>query len=360
MRRHTLQAAFATAALLLSPGVASAHVKYVVDGGGAGNAVRLLATVASDPLSLALILGTGGGVVVAAAGYLRYRPAGDDIRAFRAVMDDYRDLLPWLLRLSVGLPLVGAGFAGYFFTPLVPAPTRLFGVAVGFLLLFGLATRLAAVVGLVGYLVGLAFRPELFLAFEYVPAFLAIVLVGGGRPSADQLIARMADDDRTLYSRVDPFYRRVAVPFERRIAPYRPFVPTILRVGMGLSFVYLGVAQKLMNPVEALAVVEKYDLTAVVPVLPELWVVGAGLAEAVVGLALLFGAFTRASSLVAFGLFTTTLFGLPDDPVLAHISLFGLVSALLVTGGGPFSFDAWMARETRSERTSPRTETGGD
>jgi len=38
----------------------------------------------------------------------------------------------------------------------------------------------------------------------------------------------------------------------------------------------------------------------------------------------------------------TTLFGLPDDPVVAHISLFGLVSALLITGSGPYSVDAWL------------------
>jgi len=38
----------------------------------------------------------------------------------------------------------------------------------------------------------------------------------------------------------------------------------------------------------------------------------------------------------------TTLFGLPDDPVVAHISLFGLVSALLITGAGPYSIDSWL------------------
>jgi uncharacterized membrane protein YphA (DoxX/SURF4 family) len=55
------------------------------------------------------------------------------------------------------------------------------------------------------------------------------------------------------------------------------------------------------------------------------------------------GAFTRASALVALGLFVTTLFGLPDDPVLAHVSLFGLASALLITGAGRYSLDAWLS-----------------
>jgi uncharacterized membrane protein YphA (DoxX/SURF4 family) len=145
------------------------------------------------------------------------------------------------------------------------------------------------------------------------------------------------------------------MPVARRIEPYRSAVPTVLRVGLGLTFAYLGVTQKLMNPADSLAVVEKYALTTVVPVSPDLWVVGAGLAELLVGALLVLGAFTRASALVALGLFVTTLFGLPDDPVLAHVSLFGLASALLITGAGRYSLDAWLSTaEDRAERPGGR------
>jgi uncharacterized membrane protein YphA (DoxX/SURF4 family) len=277
----------------------------------------------------------------------------------RELLAGYRDLLPWLLRLSVGLPLVGAGFNSYLFTPVFTPGSplvRLFGITVGFLLLFGFGTRLVAAVGLGVYLWALAQSPDLLLAFEYVPGFLAIALVGGGRPSADQVVARMAADERTLYSRIDPFYRRVAVPFVERVEPYRALVPLVLRTGMGVAFVYLGVVQKLANPGDSLAVVAKYDLTAVVPVDPALWVVGAGVVEAAVGVALLTGVFVRLFSGVAFLLLTTTLFGLPDDPVVAHISVFGLVSALLVTGAGRRSFDAWAAREVPDGTPTPLEE----
>lgn len=339
--------------LLATAGRASAHVKYVTTESGAGDAVEFLVSALSDPFALA-VLGAGGVAALAAVVlYLRVRPARRDVAVFRKTMAGYDDLLPWLLRLSVGLPLVGAGFAGYFFSPVVhtaaPTFTRLFGIGVGFLLLFGFGTRFVAAVGLLAYLVGLAFEPALFLAVEYVPGFLAIVLLGGGRPSADHLVSRLAAAD-TAYSRIDPFYRAVAVPFVRRTRGYGSLVPVVLRVGLGISFVYLGVVQKLLNPGEALAVVAKYHLTAVVPVAPELWVVGAGLTEALVGVALLAGAFTRAAAAVSFLLFTTTLFGLPDDPVLAHISLFGLVSALLVTGAGPFSVDASLRDGEDAER----------
>ncbi|WP_152041861.1 DoxX family protein [Salinigranum salinum] len=340
-------------------GPARAHVQYVTPGGDAVDAFDFFLATLADPLNAGLL---GGGAAVGAVGllaYLRVRPVRRDVLRLRELLAGYGDLLPWLLRLSVGLPLVGAGFNGYLFTPVfAPASpaVRLFGITVGFLLLFGFGTRLVAAFGLLVYGWALAQSPALLLAFEYVPGFLAIALVGGGRPSADQIVARMAADERTLYSQIDPFYRRVAVPFVERVDDYREYVPLVLRAGMGVAFVYLGVVQKLANPGDSLAVVAKYDLTAVVPVDPALWVVGAGLTETAVGMALLAGVFVRLFSGVAFVLLTTTLFGLPDDPVVAHISVFGLVSALLVTGAGPLSFDAWAAKEVPDSVPEPLEE----
>ncbi len=107
--------------------------------------------------------------------------------------------------------------------------------------------------------------------------------------------------------------------------------------------------QKILQPGLALSVVDRYDLTAVIPVAPELWVLGAGLAETALGLALLFGVFTRASAATAIGMFTLTLFALPDDPVLAHVALFGMASAVLITGSGP---TRWTVTSSASRVTS--------
>ncbi len=128
---------------------------------------------------------------------------------------------------------------------------------------------------------------------------------------------------------------------------------------MGVTFIYLGLFQKLAEPGQALLVVEKYNLTAVVPVDPGMWVLGAGLTEMLVGLVLIFGFMTRGAAAVSSGLFTTTLFGLPDDPVLAHITLFGMASAVFTMGTGPLSFGDWFGRPARatgrpsSRRTEP-------
>jgi uncharacterized membrane protein YphA (DoxX/SURF4 family) len=352
--RHTVGVAAtgiaALSALAVGPGPVVAHIDYVTDETSKGDPIALLASVFSEPLNVALLAGGAVAVIGTALVYLRLLPARRDVAVFRETMESYRDLMPWLLRLSFGLPLVGAGFAGYLFSPsvepfipLVFAPSRLFQIGVGFLLLFGLATRAVAVFVLAVYLLELATDPRLLLANEYVTGMVVLVLIGSGRPSADHVLDRIASAEGTVYGEFDPVHRASAW-FNRRVDPYQRYVPLIVRVGLGLNFLFLGVTQKLLSPEKALAVVEKYGLTGLIPVDAGLWVVGAGLTEAALGVALLLGVFTRAGSVVALTVFTLTLFGLPDDPVLAHITLFGLGSYLLVTGSGPFAVDEWLQK----------------
>jgi uncharacterized membrane protein YphA (DoxX/SURF4 family) len=318
------------------------HVEYVApDAEAVADALAFALEVLTEPLHAALVAANAVAVCVAVAAYLRYRPLRADLRVLRETMAGYRDLLPWLLRISLGMPLVAAGFSGYYFSPAVGVQARLPLVALGFLLLFGLATRAAAGVALLAYLLALPAYPRLLLAGEFVGGLLVVMLLGGGRPSADQVLQRVAAAPGTVYGQVDPVHD-LAERFQATVEPYRRFLPTLVRATLGFQFVYLGVVEKLANPGGGLAVVAKYDLTAVVPVGPGLWVVGAGLAEVAVGVLLLAGLFTRATAGLAFVLFTLTLFALPDDPVLAHLSLYGLVSVLVVTGAGPLSLDRWL------------------
>ena len=311
------------------------HVRYVAPVEATRAFIGLLGDVLTDPIAVALL--AGGAVVGLAALLLSPRlSAFPDVRVARQTLASYRPYLPWMVRLSLGLPLVGAGFAGYFISPAVPISARVLQVGLGFLLLFGLATRLTAAGGLLAYLVVLPFRPPLFLAFEYVGGFAAIVLLGAGQPSADGLLRRLAVTDGTIVRRLDlQRYRPDALL--NSVGVTDALVGPVVRATLGVNFLYLGLTQKLLNGGQALAVVSKYDLTSVVPVSPELWVVGAGLAEIAVGSLLIAGVVTRGVAAVAFVLFTLTLFGLPDDPVLAHVSLFGLTSVLMVTGSGPFA-----------------------
>ena len=330
---------------------AAAHVDYVTEGSGDPlDAVAFTAEVLSDPFNAALFAGSGILALAGLAAYLWVRPTIVDIVVLREKLAGYGDLVPWMLRLAVGLPLVGAGFQGYLFAPTLsfdPGSSpllRVLFIGLGFFVLFGLGTRIVSTVGLVAYAwVLLAVDPLVVLAVEYVPILLALVILGGGRPSADDMLLEVASTPGSYYGRIDPVHH-LKVFLDESTAPLRRYVPTVLRVGMGVSFVYLGLIQKLADPGSALQVVEKYDLTAVVPVDPGLWVVGAGVTEIAVGIALIAGFFTRGAAALSFVLFTTTLFGLPDDPVLAHVALFGMASAVFTLGSGPLSFDYWFGR----------------
>lgn len=333
-------------------GIASAHVRYVTDESGEPIPPgEFLLEVVTEPVNAALLVGSGVVAAAVVGTYLRYQPFKLDVLTVRATLLEYTDLVPWLLRLSVGLPLIGAGFGGYFFSPAVPVQLRIFQVAIGFLLLFGLATRLVAAVGLAAYLLGVVLVPDLTLASEYLGGFLAIVLLGGGRPSADQLLEQVALVEETSYAGTGPI-QRFLLWFDRLVGPYETYAPTIVRASLGVNFVVLGLAEKIWNPGRALLVVDKYNLTGVVPLDPGLWVVGVGLVEATIGLALLAGFFTRGVAAVAFAMFTVTLFALPDDPVIAHITLFGMVSVLLITGSGPLAVDNLISSEVPDVETS--------
>lgn len=324
-------------------GTVSAHEEYVVDEDRSVGVGEFFADSLTDPFVVAPLLAGALVVAVAIGTYLVVRPFQRDIAAFRTAMDEYTGYVPWLLRISFGIPLIGAGFAGYFVSPGVGVDLRILQVALGFGLLFGLATRLVALLALAVYLAGVAFYPTLLLQLEFVGGLLALALIGSGRPSADHVLQRVAGTPGSVYGRFDPVHER-ARSLQERIDPYQRLLPTVVRVGLGAAFVYLGASQKLLRPGIALAVVDRYDLAAVVPASPELWVLGAGLAEVTLGIALIVGLFTRASAATAIAIFTLTLFALPDDPVLAHVALFGMASVLLITGSGPYAVDRRLER----------------
>jgi uncharacterized membrane protein YphA (DoxX/SURF4 family) len=340
------------AAVVLS-GTARAHVDYVTNGDGPQGSIRFLVDVFSNPLNLALAVGGLVGVTAVVVAYWRFDPFRTELDIFTSTLRSYKPYLPWMLRLSMGLPLVGAGFSGYLFTPSVPGEFRVVGVTIGFLLLFGFLSRAVATVGLLAYLAVLVVEwPTPLLAVEYVPGLLGIVVLGSGQPSFDGILRRLLMAEESRLHRFNG-YHKLGQRTATALGLTGDKVGVILRVGVGVNFVYLGLTQKLMQPGMALAVVEKYSLTSVVPVSPEMWVAGAGLAEVAVGLALILGVFTRASAAVAFALFTLTLFGLPDDPVVAHVTLFGLSSAILVTGRGEWSPLAAVREFARSRAEGP-------
>jgi uncharacterized membrane protein YphA (DoxX/SURF4 family) len=287
--------------------------------------------VLGEPGSL-LLLGLGAVVVLAGLlAWARWRPLEDARERLIARTEAYHEYLPWIVRLSVGLVLIGSGLSRVQFLPTVPADqvTTVALTATGFLILLGFAVRPAALVALLAYAVTFFVHPEAVMMLDVAGALAAAAVLGPGRPSVDDLLRAAFPGG--------PGARVATVNLVR--GGYDDVVPLLLRLGLGGAFVASGIVDKLVIYEQALAAVDKYNLTAVVPVSAGLWVVGAMIVETALGVAILAGVLTRFSAAVGFAVLTLALFALPDDPVVAHVCLFGLCSALVILGGGRWSLD---------------------
>lgn len=308
-----------------------AHVDYVTDPGSAQDPIGFLLDTLADPFSAALLAGGALVVIGLVLGWARWRPLESPRQQFVVRAREYAEYVPWMLRLSAGLVLVGAGLSRVLFMPTLPAatPLALALLAAGFLILLGLAVRPAAVAALLAYLGVLITNPELVMMLDLAGGLAAVALLGPGLPSLDDLL-------RAAFPRGPG--ARVATE-NLGEGRYDDLVPLVVRLGLGGAFAASGIVDKLLIYDQALAAVEQYQLTAVVPVAAELWVVGAFLVETSLGLAIILGVMTRASAVVGFAVLTLAMFALPDDPVIAHVGLFGLCSVLVVLGAGRWSID---------------------
>ena len=307
------------------------HVDYVTDPGGSNDPTRFLLDALRQPGAL-LLLAVGLvltiGLVLA---WARWRPMEAPRRRLIERARTYGEYLPWIVRLSVGLVLIGSGLSRVLFMPTLPAGglMSLLLTGAGFLLLVGFAVRPAALVALGAYVVTLLGNPELVMMLDVAGALGVAAILGPGRPSLDDLL-------RSAFPRGPGATAATENLGEDR---YDDMVPLLVRLGLGGAFAASGIVDKLLIHDQALAAVEQYHLTEIVPVAPEMWVVGAIIIETALGLAIVLGVMTRFSAVVGFAVLTLAMFALPDDPVIAHVGLFGLCSVLVITGGGRWSLD---------------------
>jgi uncharacterized membrane protein YphA (DoxX/SURF4 family) len=93
-------------------------------------------------------------------------------------------------------------------------------------------------------------------------------------------------------------------------------------------------------------VVQKFALTQYIPVSAAMWVFAVGMIELVVGVLLLIGFQVRLVSIITFTILIVTFFFFKED-VYSHVTLFGTLSVLMITGAGPLSLDRIRYPQTR-------------
>jgi len=316
--------------LLLAPSISSAHVGYVVDETDftekGGTDYAYFFSPLSEPVNIALIVGFLALLAVLYIGFHKTVFYKKEHKHLERKSREYYELIPWMLRLSVGIALIGAGSANVLISPVfadagIYAMTQLI---LGFLLLIGLFTIPVAIAVVVLYLIAVFQNMELLGTAEFLAAAVSIVMLAQCKPGFDDLIGNP-----------------LMIKTSKKLKEYVPFV---LRLGIGFGLMYSAFYEKILNPHVSELVVHQFDLMSVIPVSAAMWVFSAGVIEFFVGLLLVLGLFTRYASAVAFLILSLTFFYFGED-VYSHITLFGVLSVLYVTGGGMKSLDAmWKNR----------------
>ncbi len=305
-----------------------AHVSYVIPqevaADVAGADPGMLLEPLTSPLYIGLMIAT---ITVVLIGYrllTTWKVSVQKIRYFRAKARTYTELIPWMLRISLGIGFIGAGSGGHLLSPAIEASTTVATIEIllGFLLLVGglLTPTIILAFGL--SLGAILIHPELLGNLEIAAALLAFLILGNAKPGIDDLLGiQLPQPDDRL----------------------KMLAPLILRIGIGGAMMYLAVVEKFLNPHMSAAVVTIFDLQNVIPVSVGMWVLSAGIIEFTVGFCLAIGFHTRLNAAVAFAVLSTTFFFFGED-VAAHVTLFGVLSVLMITSGGYGSIDSYLSK----------------
>lgn len=308
--------------VLCAPLISLAHVGYVVGPEELplymGNDGAFLWSALSDSYNVILTL------VVLALFILVYWIAHHNyfiekyLKKIRAKIETYYEFIPWILRLSLGIALIGAGSAHTLISPLLPQMPHfaLMQVVLGFMMLAGFLLTPVLIFTIVLFLFALLQDAYLIGNIEFIFGAFALLILGNDRPGLDDILM---------------------IPVHK-IESLKKYVPLVIRLGLGGAMIYLALFEKLFNPHISELVVTKFNLTSVIGVSPEMWVLAAGLIELLVGLFIFIGYHTRLTSAIAFLVITTTFFYFKED-VYSHVTLFGMLSVLFITGGGAMSAD---------------------
>lgn len=324
MIKHTYIKIAALIALITSfAHTTHAHVRYLISpeevAEHGGTDTTFLLDALRDPQNIGLILWTIAGSIIVYLVATQVKCFRDMFKRIGTRADSYTPFIPWMLRLSLGIALIGSGTAETLISPALqgfPAFATI-QIFLGFMIMAGFLVVPAAVASLGIYAFALATDWYLIGNIDFFAVALALIVLDNERPGLDDLLG---------LPKISPLHH------------LRRYVPLILRIGIGVAMMFLAVYEKLLNPHISEIIVNDFGLQNVIPVSVPMWVLSAGIIEFVIGLALTLGFYTRVSSAIAFVVLSLSFFYFGED-VASHITLFGILSVLFVTQGGRTSFD---------------------
>jgi uncharacterized membrane protein YphA (DoxX/SURF4 family) len=314
---------------LFSTNKAEAHVRYLIDEETAdkfsGTNFEFLLNAVRDPKNIALMFWTISFTIIAVIAFSRIKFLRKKVISITDKADSYLVFTPWMLRLSLGIALIGSGTALNLISPALQGYESLatLQILLGFLVMVGFFVIPAtiAAIGVFGY----ALIQDFYILgnLDFLAVAVALLVLDNEKPGLDDLLGM---------PKISPF------------SNFKKYIPFILRFGIGGAMIFLALYEKIFNPNLSELIVKGFELQSVIPVSVEMWVLSTGIIEFIIGASLILGLFTRITASIAFVVLSLSFFYFGED-VASHITLFGILAVLFVTGGGKLSVDNFIKRK---------------
>lgn len=316
----------------LLPATTQAHVAYVVGketmkNHGGGDASYLLSPFTNYSyigLMIATLIVVGLGVIV-----LKKTRIGQKWSLhLDTVLRSYHEFIPWIIRLTLGIALIGAGTSSVLISPILTV--KIFSsieILLGFFLMAGFLLVPTILVSIILYLYALTQDYYILGNLDFVALCLGFLVFHSARPGVDDILG---------------------INLLKKLKISRKYLALVLRIGIGLGMIFLALYEKILNPHFMELVINQYHLSTVIPVSVQFWVLATGLIELVIGICLLIGWYTRAVSIIAIFVLSLTFFFFKEG-VYSHITLFGTLSILAIESGGFLSIDNYRSNKKESK-----------
>lgn len=253
---------------------------------------------------------------------------------------------PFIARVVAGMGFVACGYFGALFGPELPFTelfpiNQIFWVQVIFIItglgfIFGIATRVFAIIALFFFAVGVAKHGSyMFTYSNYFGELLVLLLVGSHKLSLD------TSYKHTVFSSMKRFWDTMSRLFGE-------YAFLIMRVSFGFSLIYASVYAKFLHNQLALEVVNQYHLVNYFPFAPEFIVFGAAIIEILFGIFFILGIEVRFTAIaINIFLFLSLLYF--GEVVWPHIILIGIPIAFLFYGYDRYSLEGFFFKKGNRE-----------
>jgi hypothetical protein len=230
--------------LLGSISTASAHVGYVITHDQLertqGFDWGFLLQPFLNPRYIGLMIGT-----VIAFGCIWYglMKSKKVVRYFSTIKErlmSYHEFVPWILRLSLGIALLGAGTEHVLVSPLLMYPGfATLEIVLGFLFLLGFLITPATIITLGLYIFALSKNIYLIGNLDMCALALSVLVFHSPRPGLDDMLG---------------------ISLLHTLSIKRHYIAPVVRIGLGGAMIYLALFEKILNPHMSALVVSQYHL----------------------------------------------------------------------------------------------------